>query len=313
MERFEIAKFSVEVEAVQEMDLPAYLGSTLRGAFGHAFRRVCCTQVKTDCASCASRDSCVYSYVFNTPPPADTEIMRLYPKAPHPFVVEPPLDSVRIVVPGQSLLFNLILIGKAIDMLPYFIHGFEEMGTLGLGRKRARFKLRKVECLTDGTPSFTVYDGRMRELLAPPQPVALLSETGQPPEDVTLKFLTPVRIKYNGKMAQQLDFHVFMRALLRRISSLAYFHCGLKVDWDFRGLIEKAESVKTVSSNLHWYDWQRYSSRQNTRMKLGGFMGKVRYQGEMSDLWDIIRLGEVVHVGKATTFGLGKYEIISET
>ncbi len=37
-----LARYRVSFEAVEPLDLPAYLGSTLRGAFGRAFRRLCC-------------------------------------------------------------------------------------------------------------------------------------------------------------------------------------------------------------------------------------------------------------------------------
>ena len=49
--------------------------STLRGGFGAFFRRVVCA---------------FYSYVFETPPPDDTRMMRKYEAAPHPSVIEPP-------------------------------------------------------------------------------------------------------------------------------------------------------------------------------------------------------------------------------
>jgi hypothetical protein len=37
-----LARYRVSFEAVEPLDLPAYLGSTLRGASGRAFRRLCC-------------------------------------------------------------------------------------------------------------------------------------------------------------------------------------------------------------------------------------------------------------------------------
>jgi CRISPR-associated protein Cas5t len=37
-----LARYRVTLEALEPLDLPAYLGSTLRGAFGHAFRKLCC-------------------------------------------------------------------------------------------------------------------------------------------------------------------------------------------------------------------------------------------------------------------------------
>jgi CRISPR/Cas system endoribonuclease Cas6 (RAMP superfamily) len=46
-------------------------------------------------------------------------------------------------------------------------------------------------------------------------------------------------------------------------------------------------------------------------MKMGGFVGKVEYQGQVSEFIPLFKLGEKVHVGKATGFGLGKYDVQS--
>ena len=45
-------------------------------------------------------------------------------------------------------------------------------------------------------------------------------------------------------------------------------------------------------------------------MSLGGVTGTVSYEGDISDFMLLLRLGEYVHVGKGTSFGLGKYEIL---
>ncbi|TMA55202.1 MAG: CRISPR system precrRNA processing endoribonuclease RAMP protein Cas6, partial [Deltaproteobacteria bacterium] len=68
-----------------------------------------------------------------------------------------------------------------------------------------------------------------------------------------------------------------------------------------------AEQIETATSDLRWYDWERYSARQDVRMKLGGFVGRVTYRGDLQPFLPLLRLGEVVHVGKGTSFGLGKY------
>ena len=46
-------------------------------------------------------------------------------------------------------------------------------------------------------------------------------------------------------------------------------------------------------------------------MKMGGFVGKVEYKGDLSEFIPLLRLGEVIHVGKGIVFGLGRYEIAS--
>ncbi|NIA10440.1 MAG: CRISPR system precrRNA processing endoribonuclease RAMP protein Cas6, partial [Nitrospiraceae bacterium] len=63
-------------------------------------------------------------------------------------------------------------------------------------------------------------------------------------------------------------------------------------------------------NTLYWHDWERWSNRQGTRMKLGGFMGEVTYKGDLRPFWPYIRLGEYVHVGKGSSFGLGRYRIV---
>ena len=79
---------------------------------------------------------------------------------------------------------------------------------------------------------------------------------------------------------------------------------------DFRGLIEKAATVKQTQSDIRWYNWKRYSTRQEAWMSLGGIVGSVLYEGDLSGFMPLLRLGEYVHVGKGTSFGLGKYDIV---
>jgi CRISPR/Cas system endoribonuclease Cas6 (RAMP superfamily) len=45
-------------------------------------------------------------------------------------------------------------------------------------------------------------------------------------------------------------------------------------------------------------------------MKLGGFTGQITYSGEIQEFIPYIKLGEIIHIGKNTSFGLGKYVII---
>ena len=128
-----------------------------------------------------------------------------------------------------------------------------------------------------------------------------------------LLFLTPARLKFSGELTSDLEFHILFRSLLRRISLLSYFHCGEELNVDFRGLIKESETIRTIKSNLRWYDWERYSARQDTRMKLGGLIGRVAFSGDLVPFWPYLSLGEFVHVGKGSSFGLGKYEILNKS
>jgi len=320
LERFSIARFKFVIQAEGHLGLPPYKGSTFRGGFGHALRRVVCITKGRDCAECLLYQKCVYSYIFETPPPPDSKIMRKYPKAPHPFVLIPPLEDKREYEQGEKITFGLNLIGKAIDYLPYFIFTFEELGRMGIGKDKGKFFLQEVYGLNLEEGEKLIYRGEQRKLLN------LFSiqypfrdgfdqygsvDGREETDELTLRFLTPIRIKYNGTVGHELEFHILVRNLLRRISSLAYFHCSEDpARIDFKGLISNAEKIKINANHLRWYEWERYSSRQKTTMNLGGFIGEITYEGDFGLFMTLITLGQYTHVGKNCTFGLGKYKVL---
>ncbi len=67
-----------------------------------------------------------------------------------------------------------------------------------------------------------------------------------------------------------------------------------------------------MRATLRWWDWQRYSARQQTEMNFGGLLGDFELAGPaevLQQLLPVLKMGEWLHVGKRTTFGLGKYNI----
>jgi CRISPR/Cas system endoribonuclease Cas6 (RAMP superfamily) len=117
---------------------------------------------------------------------------------------------------------------------------------------------------------------------------------------------TPLRLKFDNRLQAELPFHVLVRAMLRRMSSLMNAFAGGEPNLDYRGLVKKAESIEIKENNLSWYDWQRYSFRQDKKMLMGGMTGNVIYSGDISEFLPLIAFCEKVHLGKQTTFGLGK-------
>lgn len=304
-------KFTLIIKAVDELRLPYYKGSTFRGGFGNMFRRIVCALKRQDCSDCMLKNRCIYAYVFETPPPENTSIMNMhkYEKIPHPFVIEPPEDNNRIYKPEKILNFNLILIGRAIDYLPYFIYTFDELGKSGIGKGRGKYKLLEVTLSNNNTIVYSENDKLIRQ--SEPN---LLEIPNFIPSDkvdiIALKFITPLRIRYNRNLAVKPEFHILIRNLLRRFSLLYYFHCGNRIpSWNHKEIINHAQSVSIISSSLRWVDWERYSARQDRRMKLGGLVGEATYQGNLESFIPILKAGEILHAGKNTSFGLGRFKI----
>lgn len=333
------ASFDFRISAREPLILPAYKGATLRGGFGHAFRRVVCAVKNKDCQDCLLRQKCIYSYVFETPPPQDTSIMRKYRSAPHPFLIEPPPDRRRGYKTGDEMIFRFILIGRAVDYLPYFVYAFDELGKMGIGKGKARYDLKTVTSLEpifgDRNPadkhawkSWIVYTSETKTLDTSGMAILPLElgdlsrgwmtegrAKGEAGSLRTLKisFVTPTRILYNGHLTIDLEFHIFIRNLLRRLALLSYFHCnGDPLGWNFKGIIEKARDIRVREKRLRWFDWERYSGRQDARLKMGGFEGDIVFEGHIDPFMQIVKAGEIVHVGKGTAFGLGKYKIAKD-
>ena len=308
LQNFRLARYRLTLTALSTITMPPYAGSTLRGGFGHAFRKMVCTQGPIDCRDCVLNAVCPYPYIFETAPFEGAQQLRTYGDVPRPFVIDP-LDTRGEYRKGESFSFQLTLIGRAIDYLPYFLVSFRELGEMGIGKGRGRFQLAHVR--TDDGES--IYDGdtqMVHNLDNARSFDDIQRETeSQPTDELTLQLLTPTRITYEGALTDQLPFHVFWRRLIGRISALAYFHCGESLEMDFKGLIEKSTSVEMTDSTLRWKDWTRYSSRQDRKMQLGGLVGHATYAGDLGEFVPFAALGAYLHVGKNATFGLGKYRV----
>jgi CRISPR/Cas system endoribonuclease Cas6 (RAMP superfamily) len=55
---------------------------------------------------------------------------------------------------------------------------------------------------------------------------------------------------------------------------------------------------------------QRYSSRQCQSMRMEGFVDRVTYAGDLTPFLVLLKLGELIHVGKGAVFGLGQMRIV---
>jgi CRISPR-associated endoribonuclease Cas6 len=297
----EIGIFEINYQTDGDLTLPVYSGSTLRGAFGNAFRKIVCPFKNKECRECLLLKKCVYTYVFETPVPEGSNIMRKYEYVPHPFIIEPPFDKEI----KTRLSFNFLLIGRAIDYLPYFIYTFEEMGLRGLGKARSKLNLYSIV-----QKNKTIYDGRTKTLKdnVYKETISFI-QPRRKIECIKLKFLTPTRIVYKGETLKNPEFEKIIPNLLRRIFLLSYFHCDKTLSIDFKGLLEKARSIKTNLEYFKFQRWDRYSSRQKKEIPMEGFIGEVIYEGNLTPFYPYLKAGEILHIGKGTAFGMGKYVI----
>ncbi len=305
-------RLRIVFEAEEPARLPRYQGSMLRGAFGHALRRlVCALGPAQECASCPLRRACVHPRLFE--PFVEGELPPFFggsDQAVRPYVFEPSGRGGPLAA-GDPLRFDLLLLGQAVDLQAYAILALERMARAGLGPGRARFRLAQVEADTDAGPAqrlFTVGSPVSSAVAQPQLPVP----APLPPGPIALEFLTPLRLKIRNRLSGHPGFRDLAFHALRRLLELAYFHVpGTVLDWTLGPLLDQADAVRIVDADLHWCDWERWSERQKTAMKLGGLVGTLTLEGNLAPFTLLLRAAEIVHVGKGTTFGLGKVVVRS--
>jgi hypothetical protein len=303
-----LARYRVTLGALEALDLPAYLGSTLRGAFGRAFRRLCC--LARDGEPCPAPASCPYHLVFETAPPPDAEALRTHEEIPRPFVIAPPPACAAEYPAGSEVAFDLTLIGRAREFLPHFVVTLREVDRIGRGRRAVA--LRRIDAVHPLTEaSEIVYTGD-ESLVRPRAATLTLADCAAvpcPEGPVRVTFVTQTRLKHGGSYTRRPDFQVLFRRLLGRLSALGRFHGDGPLDVDFRGLIDAAGKVRLVRDETRWTRWARYSARQDRRMEWEGLVGEAVYGGDLAPFWPYLVFGQWTHAGSGTTFGLGRYRI----
>ena len=84
----DVARYSLRLRALEDTSLPAFLGSTLRGGFGHALKEAVCVFNHRACERCLVQDRCLYPYIFETPAPPGLRLLEGQQQAPHPFILK---------------------------------------------------------------------------------------------------------------------------------------------------------------------------------------------------------------------------------
>ena len=327
--RLPIGLFRFRIVPLHPLLVPAVnKGNMLRGGFGHAFRRLCCVPECKEARTCPVGTICPYRAVFEASPPAEAESLSKNQDIPRPFVFRAPQTQQTRFEPGQPFEFELVLIGRGLDFLPYFVLSFRELAADGLGLNRAKCHLEKVEELTLSRNGTHVSNGKpavlytsQDQILQKANPFEVAewieerlenrsrNEAGGIAQRIAIRFVTPTLLKSGGEVVRRPEFHHVLKRLRDRINALSTFFGEGPIEADFHALGERAERIRTITTRTEWVERSRTSSKTKQRHELSGFRGQALYEGELSEFLPWLALGELTHVGKHTAWGNGWMEV----
>jgi len=120
------------------------------------------------------------------------------------------------------------------------------------------------------------------------------------PKKLKIIFETPLRIKKNNRFAtRNIDLLDILLSIHRRYLELQN-KSYKKIDIDTKYKVEK---------KLHFEDLVRRSNKQNTKMNMGGLMGELIVENISKESYRLLKIGEIIGVGKNCVFGLGKIKV----
>jgi len=314
MKNFKLVVLRYHIKVLDKLILPEFPGSTLRGGFGNAFRQITCTQKKTDCHKCLLITSCPFGYIFSTEPERNTARLKNIMDIPRPYVIRPCNNTGGEHSEGEHIDFEQVIIGKAIDFLPYFIVAFKELGEIGLGSGKGRYELKNAY-ITKPKNNYTEIYNIDRGAISYSEDIItlwqdIIGSQYKKPREVEINFITPLRLEVENVLLEWApEFDELILNLVRRTNNMAYFHCDIIDELNFAEIKEKSYNIDIVDSDIKVVNWSRYSERQDKRIPLKGIIGSVVYKGEIKPFLPLLRLGEYINIGKNTTMGMGRIEI----
>ncbi|PLX88247.1 MAG: hypothetical protein C0619_13130 [Desulfuromonas sp.] len=250
--------------------------------------------------------------ILDPPLPDDLKLRKLVQKPAPPFVLCPDLQRAGLVEPGAWLELPVLFLGSGIQMIEPFARMLQQVGSQGLVNGQGQCELVTVEVEDASGRRTTLWNGGPLEDALPP----VVNDLGwwlerQPPEwdDLSLRFLSPLRLMRAGKPLFKTSFVELFPFVLRRVTAMLAAHCHVETVSDPSALLGAASRVEETSNRLQWRDWRPLTSDVGGQ-DLGGLSGTLDLSGsDLAELLWVLRLGSLLQVGKGAPYGAGHYQV----
>ena len=287
----------------QDSILPKSKASALRGGMGEMLLRANCISDR-NCDNCDFYKECIvqrtmYSQFENKPDFITTGDSVGYVMECENYEEEFPA--------GSTLKFNLILFGKTIVYFNQYLQALFALGQNGIGKEHAVFMIQQVtntrgQAILDGNNVYMKYYQveRLQDYVA--YRMEQIANSMLPQKMI---FHTPLTQKFGGEFLQEFEMRAITKAIQRRLYMLAAFE-EIDAEEMYRMELNEPEILAQEARTIHV---QRYSTRQDSKMYLKGIKGKIEIEEFEAELLPLFLAGELIHIGKNTSFGFGRYTI----
>lgn len=268
----------ISVLTRDEIKPPFFIGSQIRGALGYALKSIVCVKDNTKCEECDIAKSCVFFDFYGA--------QNVY----HHFCLD-----FKLGMPRYD--FNIYIFGKAIENAPMILSALHKMlCEVGLESSGKRLRFKNIVIFVNDKFCFCNDDIKM------PLDFRTRFDIGDKfKKRIKLTLTTPLRIKKNNIFIR--DDSLEISDIFRSINNRKLSILGKE-----REKMPKFSGTITTK-NLHFVELYRKSQAQRTKMNFGGLMGELIIDDLDKDSYALLKIGELIGVGKQCVFGLGRLRV----
>lgn len=322
-----LARLQFDLQTLEASDVSAYKGDLLRMALLWWLSEFWCVMPDRCRNGCRRLDTCMFGRLCEPPvnPAWPSPIQKLVGDTPPPaYALWDSQDRRRHFDAGTSWSFELTAIGDlALRQIPAMVAAIQQGAEQGMGRIRLRSRVLQVTSLglegitlaeqkPQGNGTALTWQGyHLNEVTFGYQQASEWAQGfTQPVRTLSLRYLSPTKIKKRGQWVETPDLSAVMRALTRRLRILSVVHgAGELPHTDYGPLLDLAETVQLEHHETMWTGYTR-RSKQSGQYDAEGFIGQAWYSGDdLRPLLPILWLGQWLHIGKGYVMGNGRYSI----
>ncbi len=272
----------IEVRTNSTKKPNVFVGTALRGTFGHVLKEYVCIEPSYECDGCTHQSTCL-SYDFY---PLKDDKYRFY------------RTDARI--DAQNYDFGFYLFGDFSLHIRTIAQALNRM--LLSGRiTPAKLSFPKSQILYNGKE---LQFDRFGTLLPFESKSWTIIPSKKFSHDIKITLLTPVFIKEKNSYKKNITLEDILNSIYKR----KYF-------FEHQKMIYKVPhqptyvSVSPMRRKRESALGNRYSTKQNQSIPIEGILGEITVKGLDTESYELLKWGEVLGVGKGTALGNGVIKV----
>ena len=264
--------------------------------------------------------NCIYKELFEHRPKANHIHARKFSRAPLPYVFSI-VQAQKEYAVGDILRIRVTLFGKANKYIADFLRICQQLSPFFPQKYPYHFELDRVEELSfsaKGEKQNLFQNDLFQDKFLQHRKYLKLKPVSYVSDSMVLNFKQLTCLPQKGKAVLLPSLNFIVQKIWERVCLLNSFY-GTQTypkqmpNWKML-FPQDPEIILESLQTVYWRKQRtrRYNSllKTKTRETIIGIKGKIRYSGlNMTQYYPLLQLGQYLHLGKFTAFGLGGYEI----